>query len=69
MNAFDNVIDTVSDLDAAKAIHTALLDTESHTDRPYHVGFNIDGVEIVLCLESRNWRGRCAVSGSSCAHS
>jgi predicted enzyme related to lactoylglutathione lyase len=48
MNTFDNVIYTVADLDAAKAIHTALLDTEPHTDTPYYVGFNVDGVEIGL---------------------
>jgi predicted enzyme related to lactoylglutathione lyase len=48
MNTFDNLIYTVSDLDAAKAIHTALLDTEPHTDTPYYVGFNVDGVEIGL---------------------
>jgi predicted enzyme related to lactoylglutathione lyase len=48
MNTFDNIVYTVSDLDAAKAIHTALLDTEPHTDQPYYVGFNVDGVEIGL---------------------
>lgn len=48
MNTFDNIVYTVSDLDAAKAIHTALLDTEPHTDQPYYVGFNVGGVEIGL---------------------
>jgi len=36
------------DLDAAKAIHTALLGTEPHTDQPFYVGFNVGGVEIGL---------------------
>jgi predicted enzyme related to lactoylglutathione lyase len=48
MNTFDNIVYTVSDLDAAKAIHIALLDTAPHTDTPYYVGFNVDGVEIGL---------------------
>ena len=48
MNNFDNVVYTVSDLDAAKAIHKALLGTDPHTDQPYYVGFNVDGIEISL---------------------
>ncbi|MFC9841180.1 VOC family protein [Rhodococcus sp. NPDC127530] len=37
----------VSDLDAAKAIYTALLGTP-HTDQPYYVGYNVDGFEVGL---------------------
>lgn len=37
----------VSDLDAAKAVYTALLG-EPHTDQPYYVGYNVDGFEIAL---------------------
>jgi predicted enzyme related to lactoylglutathione lyase len=48
MNTFDNVVYTVSDLATAKAIHTVLLGTEPHTDQPYYVGFNVDGIEISL---------------------
>jgi predicted enzyme related to lactoylglutathione lyase len=48
MNTLENVVYTVSDLDAAKAAHIALLGTEPHTDQPYYVGFNIDGIEIGL---------------------
>ena len=48
MNTFDNIVYTVSDLDAAKTIHRALLNTEPHTDQPYYVGFNVGGVEIGL---------------------
>ena len=48
MNTFDNIVYTVSDVEAAKAIHAALLDTEPHTDQPYYVGFNVGGVEIAL---------------------
>jgi predicted enzyme related to lactoylglutathione lyase len=48
MNTFDNIVYTVTDLAAAKEIHAALLDTEPHTDTPYYVGFDVDGVEIGL---------------------
>jgi len=48
MNTLQSIVYPVRDLDAAKAIHTALLGTEPHTDRPYYVGFNVAGVEIGL---------------------
>ena len=32
----------VSDLDAAKAVYTALLG-DPHTDTPYYVGYNVGG--------------------------
>ncbi len=48
MNTFDNVIYTVGDLEAAKIIHRALLGVEPHTNQPYYVGFNVNGVEIGL---------------------
>ena len=37
----------VSDLEAAKAVYTALLG-EPHTDQPYYVGYNVDGFEVGL---------------------
>jgi catechol 2,3-dioxygenase-like lactoylglutathione lyase family enzyme len=37
----------VSDLDAAKAMYTALLG-EPHTDQPYYVGYNVNGFEVAL---------------------
>ena len=37
----------VSDLDAAKAVYTALFGAP-HTDQPYYVGFNVDGFEVSL---------------------
>ena len=37
----------VSDLDAAKAVYTALLG-EPHTDQPYYVGYNVGGFEVAL---------------------
>jgi predicted enzyme related to lactoylglutathione lyase len=37
----------VSNLDAAKAIYTALLGTP-HTDQSYYVGYNADGFEVAL---------------------
>lgn len=48
MNTFDNIVHRVTDLAAAKAFHTAVLDTEPHTDQPYYVGFNVAGFEIGL---------------------
>jgi predicted enzyme related to lactoylglutathione lyase len=37
----------VSDLNAAKAVYTALLGAP-HTDQPYYVGYNVDGIEVSL---------------------
>src|SRR5262245_40904040 len=37
----------VSDLDADKAVYTALLGAP-HTDAPYYVGYNIEGFEVGL---------------------
>jgi predicted enzyme related to lactoylglutathione lyase len=48
MNTLFSIVHPVRDLDAAKAIHTALLGTGPHTDQPYYVGFNVGGVEIGL---------------------
>src|SRR5580658_10465157 len=48
MNTLQSIVSPVRDLDAAKAIYTALLGTEPHTDQPYYVGYNVGGVEIGL---------------------
>ncbi|HEY5024983.1 MAG TPA: VOC family protein [Acidimicrobiales bacterium] len=48
MNTLQSIVHPVRDLEAAKAIHTALLGTEPHTDQPFYVGFNVGGVEIGL---------------------
>lgn len=37
----------VSDLDAAKAVYTALLGAP-HTDQPYCVGYEVHGFEVAL---------------------
>src|SRR4051812_35604789 len=37
----------VSDIEAAKAVYTALLGTP-HTDQPYYVGYNAGGFEVAL---------------------
>jgi hypothetical protein len=37
----------VSDMDAARAVNTALFGAP-HTDQPYYVGFNVDGFEVSL---------------------
>jgi predicted enzyme related to lactoylglutathione lyase len=52
MNTLTSIVYPVRDLDAAKAIHTALLGTEPHTDQPYYVGFNVGGLEIGLSPQS-----------------
>lgn len=41
------VVVPVSDLDAAKAVYTALFG-EPHTDQPYYVGYNVNGFEVSL---------------------
>ena len=47
-NTPNRVVIPVKDLDAAKKIYGSWLGTEPHTDTPYYVGFNVDGVEIGL---------------------
>jgi predicted enzyme related to lactoylglutathione lyase len=42
-----SVVVPVSDLDAAKAIYTALFGAP-HTDQPYYVGYDVDGFEVSL---------------------
>ncbi len=37
----------VTDLDATKAVYTALLGAP-HTDEPYYVGYNVEGFEVGL---------------------
>jgi len=44
---FRSLVVTVSDIDAAKVIYTALLG-DPHTDQPYYVGYNVDGFEVAL---------------------
>ena len=42
------VLHPVSDLDAAKAVYTALLGTPPQADSPYYVGFDVAGQHIGL---------------------
>lgn len=42
-----SLVVTVSDIDAAKKVYSALLG-EPHTDQPYYVGYNVDGFEVAL---------------------
>ena len=42
------VLHPVSDLDAAKAVYTALLGAEPTTDSPYYVGYEAEGQQIGL---------------------
>ncbi len=48
MNTLQSIVHPVRSLDAAKAVHAALLGIEPHTDESYYVGFNVGGVEIGL---------------------
>lgn len=48
MNTLQSIVSPVRDVAAAKAIYTALLGTEPHTDQPYYVGYNVEGIEIGL---------------------
>ena len=48
MNLFKCIIYTVTNLDAAKAMHAAVLGVAPHTDQPYYVGFNVGGFDIAL---------------------
>lgn len=42
-----SLVISVSDLDAAKAVYTALLGAP-HTDESYYVGYNVNGFEVAL---------------------
>ena len=43
-----NVLHPVSDLDAAKAVYTALLGMQPQADSPYYVGYDAGGQHIGL---------------------
>lgn len=45
--AIQSVVVPASDLEAAKAVYTALYGAP-HTDTPYYVGFNVGGFEVSL---------------------
>jgi predicted enzyme related to lactoylglutathione lyase len=45
--AIRSVVVPVTNLDAAKAVYTALYG-DPHTDQPYYVGYNVDGFEVSL---------------------
>ena len=42
------VLHPVSDLEAAKAVYTALLGVEPQADAPYYVGYDVEGQHIGL---------------------
>src|SRR5215472_3634130 len=42
------VLHPVSDLEAAKAVYTALLGVQPQADSPYYVGFDVEGQHIGL---------------------
>jgi predicted enzyme related to lactoylglutathione lyase len=46
-HAIRSLVIPVSDLNAAKAVYTAVLGTP-HTDESYYVGYNVDGFEVAL---------------------
>ncbi|MDQ1513886.1 MAG: hypothetical protein QOC59_1728 [Microbacteriaceae bacterium] len=45
--AIRSLVVPVTDLDAAKAVYTALLGAP-HTDQPFYVGYNVEGFEVGL---------------------
>ena len=45
--AIRSLVIPVSDLDAAKAVYSALLGAP-HTDQPYYVGYDVGGFEVSL---------------------
>jgi predicted enzyme related to lactoylglutathione lyase len=47
-NGLASIVFPVDDLEASKPLFTALLGVEPHTDTPYYVGYNINGLEIAL---------------------
>jgi predicted enzyme related to lactoylglutathione lyase len=42
------VLHPVSDLQAAKAVYTALLGVEPHADSPYYIGYDAEGQHVGL---------------------
>jgi predicted enzyme related to lactoylglutathione lyase len=42
------IVYPVRDLDAAKAVYTALLGTEPYADAPYYVGYRVGDLELGL---------------------
>jgi predicted enzyme related to lactoylglutathione lyase len=42
------VLHPVTDLDAAKAVYTALLGVQPTSDAPYYVGYEVEGQQIGL---------------------
>ena len=45
--AIRSLVIPVSDINATKAVYTALLGAP-HTDEAYYVGYNVDGFEVAL---------------------
>lgn len=45
------VVYRVSDLDAAKAWYSRMLNRDAYFDEPYYVGFNVGGYELGLLPE------------------
>ena len=54
-----SVVVPVTDLEAAKAIYTALFGAP-HTDQPYYVGYNADGFEVSLNPQGKGIGGPVA---------
>lgn len=47
-SGLNTTIYPVKDITAAKAVYTALLGVEPHTDAPYYVGYTVAGHEVGL---------------------
>jgi predicted enzyme related to lactoylglutathione lyase len=47
-NGVATLVFPTTDLDAAKALITMVAGVEPHTDQPYYVGWNVNGLEVAL---------------------
>ena len=49
-----SIVFPVDDLEKGKAVFTKLFGAEPHTDTPYYVGYNVNGLEIALNPAARS---------------
>ena len=47
-NGVQSLVFPTTNIDAAKALITMLAGVEPHTDQPYYVGWNVNGLEVAL---------------------
>ncbi len=47
-NGLASIVFPTNDLEKSKVLFTALFGQDPHTDTPYYVGYNVNGLEIAL---------------------